>query len=125
MQTLRVRWVTATHKLSGLFIDLPGHLSRMSCYAKRIHVIVDNCRIRSSRQATLALTSLPRVKLHFLPPYSPEFNPIEHVWLDLHADVTRNHRRTTINERLVEVRILSAALRCSGWGPLHICEWHS
>lgn len=101
--TRRVRWVTATHKRSGLFIALLKHLSRTYRYAKRIHVIVDNYSIHSSRQTTLALAGLPRITLHFLPPYAPEFNPIERVWLDLHADVTRNHRCNSIDELMREV----------------------
>lgn len=102
-RTGQVRGVTAAHKRSGLFIDLLRHLARTYRYARRIHVIVDNYSIHSSRQTTLALAGLPRVTLHFLPPYSPEFNPIERVWLDLHAEVTRNHRCTTIDELLLEV----------------------
>lgn len=103
VRTQRLRWVTATHKRSGLFIDLLGHLSRTYRYAKRIHVIVDNYSIHSSRQTTLALAGLTRIKLHFLPPYAPQFNPIERVWLDLHAEVTRNHRCATIDELMCEV----------------------
>lgn len=102
-RTRRVRWVTATHKRSGLFIALLKHLSRTYRYAKRIHVIVDNYSIHSSRQTTLALAGLPRITLHFLPPYAPEFNPIERVWLDLHADVTRNHRCNSIEQLMREV----------------------
>ena len=30
-----------------------------------------------------------KIVLHYLPPYSPDFNPIERVWWDLHAAVTR------------------------------------
>lgn len=102
-RTRKLRWVTAGHKRSGLFIDLLGHLSRTCRSAKRIHVIVDNYSIHSSRQTTLALSAMPRVVLHFLPPYSPQFNPIERVWLDLHAEVTRNHRCPTIDELMLEV----------------------
>jgi transposase len=103
VRTGQVRWVTARHKCSGLFIDLLRHLARTYRYARRIHVIVDNYSIHSSHQTTLALAGVPRITLHFLPPYSPEFNPIERVWLDLHAEVTRNHRCPTIDELLVEV----------------------
>ena len=102
-RTGQVRWVTATHKRSGLFIDLLRHLARTYRYAHRIHVIVDNYSIHSSRQTALALAGLSRIRLHFLPPYSPEFNPIERVWLDLHAEVTRNHRCLTIHELILEV----------------------
>ncbi|MGH7731054.1 MAG: transposase [Candidatus Eiseniibacteriota bacterium] len=40
------------------------------------------------------------MRLHFLPPYCPSENRIERLWLDLHADVTRNHRCRTIDELL-------------------------
>lgn len=102
-RTRKTRWVTSTHKRSGLFIDLLRQLTRTYRHAVRIHVIVDNYSIHSSRQTTLAIVGLPRITLHFLPPYSPQFNPIERVWLDLHAEVTRNHRCTEMNELLTEV----------------------
>jgi len=99
----RVQWVTAAHKRSGLFIDLLRQLDRAYPTARRIHVIVDNYSIHASRQTQLALASLPRLRLHFLPPYCPDLNPIERVWLDLHAEVTRNHRCATIDELMREV----------------------
>ena len=37
-----------------------------------------------------------RIVLHLLPPYSPEHNPIERLWKEVHANVTRNHRCRTI-----------------------------
>ena len=99
----RMHWVTAPHKRSGLFIDLLRTLDRACPAARHIHVIVDNYSIHLSRQTRLALAGLPRLRLHFLPPCSPELNPIERVWLDLHAEVTRNHRCTTIEELMIEV----------------------
>lgn len=102
-RTGKLTWVTASHKRSGLFIDLLRKLERAYPHARVIHVIVDNDSIHSSRQTELALANLPRIRLHFLPPYSPEFNPIERVWLDLHAEVTRNHRCRTIDELMAEV----------------------
>lgn len=102
-QTGRLHWVKAPHKRSGLFIALLRTLDRAYPAARRIHVVVDNYSIHRSRQTQLALTGLPRIRLHFLPPCSPELNPIERVWLDLHAEVTRNHRCATIDELMVEV----------------------
>jgi transposase len=100
----RLRWVMAGHKRSGLFIELLRHLARAYPQGRVIHVIVDNYSIHSSRQTRLALAAWPRIRLHFLPPYSPTFNPIERVWLDLHAEVTRNHRCQTMEPLLAEVR---------------------
>jgi transposase len=97
-------WVADRHKRSGLFIDLVRHLVRRHPDAKRIHLIVDNYSIHSSRQTRLALAELPQVQLHFLPPYSPDFNPIEREWRLLHAEVTRNHCCSTIDELMGQVR---------------------
>lgn len=41
--------------------------------------------------------------LHFLPPYCPNDNRIERVWLDLHANVTRNYRCKSIEELMAHV----------------------
>jgi len=43
------------------------------------------------------------VVLHFLPPHCPDDNKIERVWLDLHANVTRNHRCKSMEELMVQV----------------------
>ncbi|MFO0808867.1 MAG: transposase [Gemmataceae bacterium] len=39
-------------------------------------------------------------RLHYLPTYSPECNPVERVWWRLHEAVTRNHRGETMEELL-------------------------
>jgi transposase len=44
-----------------------------------------------------------RVVLHFLPPYCPQANRIERVWLDLHANVTRNHWCRTLKRLMARV----------------------
>jgi len=103
VRTGLVHWVAGAHKRSSLFIDLLKRLLKVYPSAKVIHVIVDNYIIHKSRQTQLALAGMPRIRLHFLPPYCPSFNPIERVWLDLHAEVTRNHRCRTIEELMVEV----------------------
>jgi transposase len=99
----RLLWVQAAHKRSGLFIELLRKIARAYAAARVIHVIVDNYSIHSSRQTQLALAGLPRVRLRFLPPYCPELNPIERVWLDLHAEAPRNHRCPGIELLMREV----------------------
>jgi len=103
VRTGRMHWVAGVRKRSTLFIDLLKWLLKAYPSARVIHVIVDNYIIHKSRQTQLALAGMPRIRLHFLPPYCPSFNPIERVWLDLHAEVTRNHRCRTIDELMMEV----------------------
>jgi transposase len=86
-------WVRADRKNSLLFIALAQKLAGQHPQAKVIHLVLDNFKIHNSRATRAALAALHgRVMLHFLPPYSPEGNKIERLWLDLHANVTRNHR---------------------------------
>lgn len=44
-----------------------------------IHVILDNAAAHRSRKVKDYLNN-SRIKLHFLPPYSPNLNPIERLW---------------------------------------------
>lgn len=86
-------WVRADRKNSLLFIALARKLSNENPQAQRIHLVLDNFKIHDSAATRAALAALDgRVVLHFLPPYSPDGNKIERLWLDLHANVTRNHR---------------------------------
>jgi len=105
-RTGRLTWVEAERKTSLLFIwQLWYLLKRDYPDAKRMHLILDNYRIHSSRQVELVLAKLgDKVQLHFLPPYCPDHNRIERVWRDLHANVTRNHQCGTMNELMKEVR---------------------
>ncbi len=100
-----VTFVEGERKASALFIALLGRLRAHYPRATAIHVILDNYRIHDSKITQAALGGLGgRVRLHFLPPYSPKENRIERVWEDLHANVTRNHTCRTIEVLMAEVR---------------------
>lgn len=97
-------WVRADRKDSLLFIALAQKLAEENPQAQRIHLVVDNFKIHDSAATRAAVTALDgRVRLHFLPPYSPDGNKIERVWLDLHANVTRNHRCRDMPELMSNV----------------------
>lgn len=68
---------------------------RYRCY-RVIHVICDNGSFHKPDRCRKVKEYLEkwghRVKLHFLPTYAPETNPIERVWWHLHEEITRNHR---------------------------------
>jgi len=73
-------------------------------HARRIHIILDNYSIHGSQRTRRCLQQLAgRVVLHFLPPCCPDENDIERLWLDLHSNVTRNHRCRTMPQLLREV----------------------
>jgi len=98
--TGRLTWVRAERKNSLLFVALVRKLAAEAYpHAKEVHVVLDNFGIHASKISQAAVAELGgRVVLHFLPPYCPQHNRIERVWLDLHANVTRNHRCRDMDE---------------------------
>lgn len=103
-RTRQLVWVEGKSKASSLFVQLLWRLAGQYRRARRIHLILDNASIHSSKKTRKALEQLGgRVVLHFLPPYCPDANRIERVWLDLHANVTRNHRCRTIQKLMRRV----------------------
>jgi transposase len=105
VRTGQLHWVEGDQKNSWLFMDLLKKLTIIYAKARVIHVILDNYGIHSSEVIGIALCHFARrIRLHPLPPYCPDDNRIERVWQDLHANVTRNHTRATMNDLMTDVR---------------------
>jgi transposase len=71
-----------------------------------IHIILDNARYHWAILVREWLESEPingRIKLHFLPPYSPDFNAVEDIWR-----VTK--RQSTHNKHFPELKLLRQTL---------------
>lgn len=102
--TGRLHWVKGTRKNTDLFIALLKKLMKVYAGKRRIHLIVDNYTIHSSRRLKQWLAEWgERIELHFLPPYCPDDNRIERcIWRELHANVTYNHTCSTIEELVQE-----------------------
>ena len=74
--------------------------SRLRRYRK-IHVICDNAKCHTSEAVAVYLWEhRDRIDLHLLPKYSPDCNPIERVWWNLHDRITRNHQCQSMQELL-------------------------
>ena len=100
----RLVYVEGDRKASWIFLNLLRALIETYEDAETIHVILDNYIIHKSRVAQAWLAEFgERLRLHFLPPYCPNENRIERIWLDLHANVTRNHRQGSIGALLDRV----------------------
>jgi putative transposase len=81
-----------------------AHLDDLRSRLRRyrvIHVICDSAKCHTSDEVAVYLWEhRERIKLHPLPKYSPDCNPIERVWWHLHEAVTRNHRCQSMQELL-------------------------
>lgn len=99
-----VHGVTA-QKNAATFVQFLEYLSRTYRRARRLHLVLDNYIIHKAACVKRCLaTPGCRIALHFLPPYSPDDNPIERLWKQLHDHVTRNHRHNNIESLVIAVR---------------------
>ncbi len=66
---------------------------------RKILMVLDNVRYHHARlvQEWVEANS-DRIELHFLPPYSPEFNPIENLWRLTKRATTHNRHFATLKD---------------------------
>jgi transposase len=57
--------------------------------AKTVHMFCDNARYYRNKEVSFYLQT-SKIKMHFLPPYSPNLNPIERLWKFLYEHVLYN-----------------------------------
>lgn len=57
--------------------------------AENVHVFCDNARYYRNKSVTAYLKS-SKIKMHFLPPYSPNLNPIERLWKFMNEQILYN-----------------------------------
>jgi transposase len=98
-------WATEGGRRDGaLFVRHLEDLRKRLRRYRVIHVICDNARFHQAARCKRLQEYLSRwghrIRLHYLPTYAPETNPIERVWWHLHDEVTRNHQCQTMPELL-------------------------
>ena len=93
------------NKNAAMFMLFLEPLSRTYRRARKLHVVLDNYIIHKAAcvQRYLATPGC-RIVLHFLPPYSPDDNPIERLCKQMHDHVTRNHRHTNIDSLVAAIQ---------------------
>lgn len=64
----------------------------------KIHLIMDNAKYYHAKKVKEWRRHHTRVKFHFIPPYSPNLNIIERLWLYYHKQVTHNRYFPNINQ---------------------------
>jgi putative transposase len=89
-------------RTAGLFCRHLDDLRRAFRHYRVVHVICDNAFNHRGDKSRVVRAYLARwgerVRVHFLPKYGPDTNPVEEVWWRLHEAVTRNHRCGSMQE---------------------------
>ena len=81
------------------FLGFLKNLRKASCHAgRRVLVISDNARYHHARlHKEWRKQATPRFAQEFLPPYSPDLNPIERVWKLTRRKATHNRYFPTLD----------------------------
>lgn len=77
--------------------DFVNQLEQAYPLASTIHLILDNAGYHKGAKF-LEFIETTKIKLHYLPPYSPNLNPIERLWKIMHEQVTYNHYYRTFSD---------------------------
>lgn len=79
----------------------------------RGHVILvwDRLSVHRAREVKQIVARQPRLQLEYLPPYAPEFNPVEQVWSHLKRNPLANLAAQSAAELAVEAQLSLLRIR--------------
>lgn len=96
--------ITVTFHEKGNYKSFKKHLKKILFIYKghsKIIVVVDNVRFHHAKLLKKWLLTKPALELVYLPPYSPDLNPIERAWWYMRKKITHNRYIHTLEERMV------------------------
>lgn len=94
--------MTVTFEATGNYKTFKKHLKKvLRVYAtnSKIIMVVDNVRFHHAILLKAWLQKHPKLELVYLPPYSPELNPVERAWWFMRKKITHNRWLKSMKER--------------------------
>lgn len=95
--------ITVSFHDKGNYKSLKRHLKKVLLVYKnhtKIIMVLDNVRYHHAKLLKKWLVLHPKLELVYLPPYSPELNPIERAWWYMRKKITHNRYTQTLKERV-------------------------
>lgn len=97
----RTGQMTISFHQQGNYKNFKKHLKKV-LYTYRQHskiiMVVDNVRFHHAKLLKIRILKHPKLEIFYLPPYSPELNPIERVWY-MRKGITHNRYLKSLEER--------------------------
>lgn len=117
--------ITVSFHKRGNYKSFKKHLKKV-LYNYRKHskiiMVVDNVRYHHAKLLKKWLAGKPRLEIMYLPPYSPELNPIERAWWYMRKKITHNRYITTLDERIKQFWKMFSHFQKPNQELLTICE---
>lgn len=96
--------ITVTFHRKGNYQSFKRHLKKILWLYRahsKIIIVVDNVRFHHARLLKKWLLNKPQIEIIYLPPYSPELNPVERAWWYMRKKITHNRYVKSLKERKV------------------------
>lgn len=102
------------HRVRLLFQILPNNvnadatvrflkgMNRHLC--TRVTLLWDRLRVHRSKKVSAYLKTVPRISVHYFPPYAPELDPVENVWSWLKMNPMANYAPREFDELVCAAR---------------------
>jgi transposase len=107
--------LTVNFEEKGNYLSFKKHLKKvLKEYANKSKIImyVDNVRFHHAKRLKLFPINHPKLEIRYLPPYSPDLNPVERVWWYTRKNIAHNRYLSSIKERIAKFwRLFSQALK--------------
>jgi transposase len=117
--------MTVTFHKRGNYQSFKKHLKKI-LYTYRKHskiiIVVDNVRFHHAKLLKKWLLNHPELEIIYLPPYSPELNPIERAWWYMRKKITHNRYVLTMEDRLVAFWKMFSHFQKPNIELLKVCE---
>lgn len=96
--------ITISFHEKGNYKSLKKHLKKLLYQYRnesKIILVLDNVRYHHAKLLKKWLQKHPKLELIYLPPYSPELNPIERAWWYMRKKITHNRFVKSMEERKI------------------------
>jgi transposase len=94
--------MTVSFEDHGNYQSFKKYLKKILCtyaYAPKVIIFLDNVRYHHANLLKKFLIKHDKLELIYLPPYSPDLNPVERAWWYMRKSITHNRYINTLKER--------------------------
>jgi len=117
--------MTVTFHQRGNYQSFKRHLKKiLKIYRQhsKIIMVVDNVRFHHAKLLKKWLINHSKLEIVYLPPYSPELNPIERAWWYMRKKITHNRYVKTLQERKIAFWKMFSHFQQPNEKLLKVCE---
>jgi len=117
--------ITVDFHEKGNYQTFKKHLKKiLRVYKKhsKIIIVVDNVRFHHAKLLKKWLSLNEKIEIIYLPPYSPELNPVERAWWYMRKKITHNRYVHTLEDRIIAFWKMFSHFQKPNEELLKICE---